>query len=313
MVGEVDDHGVAVQAERLDLLDQVPDPAVDQHDLGGVEGADVVALGLGHVVRSAVAGHDQPVADVGRIGVARLVVRRGVERLVGIPHVDPEDEAVLVAVLLEPVHRGRDGPAAHPVALEAALGDVAQVAVDGRVGLDLARRGRQRELARGGQVAVGVLAAHPLPALEAARVVVVVVAERRGVEDQGRQVAVGRDDLRQDDVVRLERLPAAERKAVAPREEVVAAGDRRVGGAVEAVEERRLAGQVVEAGGADERLAAVARPSPGRRDAVGADVVAPEGVVEDHDDVQATASPRENVILSGAKDPRWGGDGSFGR
>ena len=94
VVGEIDDQRVPVQAERLDLVQQPADPAIDQRHLGGVERPHMIALSLAHVVVAAVAWHDQAVADIGRVAVARLVVGRRVERLVRVPHVDPEREAV---------------------------------------------------------------------------------------------------------------------------------------------------------------------------------------------------------------------------
>ena len=148
-----------------------------------------------------------------RVRVARQVVRRGVERLVRVPHVDPQHEPVLVRFSLQPVHRRRDRPAAHPVPLVAPLGRVAQIAVDRRLRLDLARAAGSAPRS-GGQVAVAVLAAPDAsPRTRACS------CSRRcrasACRRSGPAGSRAPDDLRQHDVVRLEGLPTAGGEAVA--------------------------------------------------------------------------------------------------
>jgi len=252
VVGEEDQDRRVGDTEHVELLDQPADPAVDHRDLARVRCVTEPYVvfcqpGLSPVV---VAG--LRLAPVVVRGVQPRVVVGRVPRLVWVPHVDEEEELLLV-VPLEPLLGGR------------------RRAGDPAIGLVPPGRPGVEPLLHPLGVA---LAAEPEEVLEAA-VVPEPVADVEGrVDDAHREIPGLAEELGQRRQVGRQRRPRHERQGQAAGKQVGARGHGRERSDQVVVEDDRPTRQAIEGRGVDPVVA------------VGPDVIPAERVGDDHDEAQ---------------------------
>ena len=295
VVGGDQDGRVLQPPQALQAVQEVTQPHIRQRHLAGVEGADVGQFLLGVAIRLAV---DGPADALLRrvVRVHRVVGRGRVERLMRIEAVDHQQEVVQRAVAVQPAGGGAEGLRGEGMLL--ALPGEAVRAVAPLCGVPVVLRPTAVDLgvllARPGDVLVGIgdpvvvlLPADELPAVEGEVVVAAAPLEEMVViGDQHRRPAGIAQDGDQVAIIRLQRAPAAPGELVAPGPEVAPGGHAGVGAQVGAVEGRAHLGQALKVGCAD------------GRGAVGLQVIAPQRVDDDEDDVHAVSLPhREPPLL----------------
>ena len=215
-----------------------------------------------------------------------MVVPGWVERLVRVPHVDTEEERVEIVIGFQPIDGRLSDSSYRVLTLVAQVPLIAQVQLCAFHAAQLVALGWQRcQKIRVGNVGVGVLSTHPPPRVEPPSIVEVMVSQLRRIVDQHRCAAVLREHLGQRYVLGRKGLPSANRKAKSTRVDIPTIGDCRIGRDVRLLEYRRIGSKFIEVGRSDPGIAVTPQ------------VVSPERVVNQQDDVHFHVLPRQEVKI----------------
>ena len=272
-----DDGRVFPQPEIIELLKQASDPAVHKGHFARIEGADPRQVLPADVLAANTVAEERTVE--GEVVVVLLrEAQRGIPRLVGIEHLDPEQERLVGGVVLQPRHGPTARLRAEVVVLRLPMARVHKVLARQEVILLTAHVFGHVPCGIDGSAGpglppVGFLPADPFPGIERPVEVEVRLEKVRAVHDEPGPDALRVGDLGDRDVAGIERLPPALRQDRVAGEKDAPHRDGGEAVPVALGEGYALGREPVEIG----RLDPVVAVTP--------QVIGTEGVADHHDDI----------------------------